>query len=100
MLVIKSKEQLKKAMELSREHNDKTLQSCLYRLMSFYCWEGVEKVVLYKDWCEHSFTFTAYNEDGTVAINGGLIFHGFPDSGYRESGSVCIEPTYGWQIHT
>ena len=100
MLVIKCKEKFKKAMELSREHDDKTFANCMCRLLSFYCWKDVEKVVLYNDYYEHSFTFTVYNEDGSISINGGVIFHGFPEQGYRESGSVCIEPTYGWQIHT
>ena len=100
MLEIKCKEKFKKAVELSRENNDKTLRDCLYRLLTFYCWEGAEKVVLYSDFCEHSFTFRVFNEDGTTTINGGVIFHGFPNIGYRENGSVSIEPTYGWQIHT
>ncbi len=100
MFEVRCKEKLRKAMELSREHDDKTLRDCIYRLVSFCFWKDAEKVVLYSDYYEHSFTFTVFNEDGSVAINGGVIFHGFPEQGYRESGSVCIEPTYGWQIHT
>lgn len=44
-----------------------------------------------------------YFEDiykGIVRYNGGLVFHGWPDTGYMQNGSVQLDPCYGWSKHT
>lgn len=60
--------------------------------------------VLSKDFSKHSFEFVIRKKDsGATWFNGGLIFHGSHDNG-GDGGAptfaVCLEPTYGWSIHT
>lgn len=50
---------------------------------------------------------SSYNEfgfceylNGTPRINGGIVFHGWPETGYKTNGSVQISPSYGWSKHT
>lgn len=100
MIKIHCKEKWCAAMQLSRENYDKTFSECVMRLMRFYAWNGVSEVNVYSDFCEHSFTFSVKRDDGTLVLNGGMIFHGFPGEGYKQNGSVQLAPAYGWQIHT
>ena len=100
MFEILCKERFKEAMELSREHRDQTFSNCMMRLLSYLTWNNADKVRLTRDWDEHCFNFAVLRADGSVMLNGGVIFHGFPESGYKQNGSVQIDPSYGWQIHT
>lgn len=100
MLKIHCREKWCKAFRASRENYDKTFGECVMRLFGFYAWDGVKEVNIYSDRCEHSFYFEVCREDGRVSINGGMIFHGFPDEGYRQNGSVQLSRSYGWSIHT
>lgn len=47
----------------------------------------------------HEFSFCEGGIEGN-GICGGIVFHGAPDEGYKENGSVQIEPCYGWSSHT
>lgn len=47
----------------------------------------------------NEFTFCEYL-NGTPRINGGIIFHGWPETGYKTNGSVQLSPSYGWATHT
>ncbi len=47
------------------------------------------------DFAQYSFFFR--RKDG---FHGGLIFHGIPDTGYQGGGSVQLNPSYGWAVHT
>ena len=100
MFEIICKERFKEAMKLSREHRDQTFGNCMMRLLSFLTWDNADKVRLTREWGEHCFYFEVYRADGSVMLNGGVIFHGFPESGYKQNGSAQIDPSYGWQIHT
>lgn len=96
---------LQEVLEYAKSKNDESLQKCLDRLV------GVEKVqnvetYIFPDWAEKSFGFVRYITGAKIGDrdnfrgNGGIIFHGHPDSGYAVNGSVQMEPGYGWQIHT
>lgn len=100
MIKIHCKEKWCAAMRAAREHYDKTFSECVMRLMGFYAWEDVAEVNVYSDFGEHCFYFTVKRENGSVSMNGGMIFHGFPGEGYKQNGSVQLSPAYGWQIHT
>lgn len=100
MFEITCKERFEAAMELSREHRDNTFSNCIMRLLSYMTWDDAEMVRLSRDWGEHCFNFGVYRADGSLILNGGVIFHGFPESGYQQNGSVQLCPSYGWQIHT
>lgn len=77
-----------------------SLEHVAARLMGFLCWVGADKVVVSPDFCAHCFLFKVYSEDDSCIMNGGIIFHGLPDTGYQQNGSVQLTPSYGWQIHT
>lgn len=47
----------------------------------------------------NEFTFCEYLNE-TPRINGGIVFHGWPETGYKTNGSVQISPSYGWSKHT
>ena len=47
----------------------------------------------------NEFTFCEYT-NGKQGLVGGIIFHGWPETGYMVNGSYQIEPTYGWSSHT
>ncbi len=101
MLEIRCKEYLRNAFDLAYEHNDKTLERCVMRLVKYSIQPWCERVMLRKDsFGDNCFYFECYDENGNCGLNGGIIFHGFPESGYRQNGSVQIDPSYGWQIHT
>lgn len=38
--------------------------------------------------------------NGKQGLVGGIIFHGWKETGYKENYSVQLMPAYGWQIHT
>lgn len=38
--------------------------------------------------------------NGKVGLVGGLVFHGWPDTGYKENYAVQLTPGYGWAKHT
>lgn len=71
-------------------------------------WEGYpdgdfsepDQVEIGMDWDDKCFSFAVRRADGSYGICGGIIFHGAPDLGYLENGSVQLSPSYGWQIHT
>lgn len=52
-------------------------------------------------WHEHwnEFGFCEMYE-GVAHISGGIVFHGWPETGYQENYSVQLTPSYGWQTHT
>lgn len=100
MFEMTCKKEFKEAIELSREHCDLTFGKCMQQLLSYLTWDNADKVRLSRDWDEYCFNFAVLRADDSVMLNGGVIFHGFPEIGYKQNGSVQIDPSYGWQIHT
>ena len=47
----------------------------------------------------NEFIFCEYT-NGKQGLVGGIIFHGWPETGYMINDSFQIEPTYGWSSHT
>ncbi len=47
----------------------------------------------------NEFTFCEYL-NGNTRINGGIVFHGWPETGYKINGAVQLSPSYGWATHT
>lgn len=62
--------------------------------------EITKEIYIGTDFEEKSFTFSLRTKSGEYDICGGIIYHGCPEDGYCENGSVQLEPSYGWQIHT
>lgn len=84
----------------AQQHGDNSLLECLRRLRRYRKVSDYDEIVIYRDYEDRSFQWCHKSRGGNVEINGGLIFHGYPSEGYRENGSVQLEPQYGWSIHT
>lgn len=93
---------LSKVKELIREceaHNDTSLIDILRR---FHSWGRTAKdqyvQVSYNPYY-NEFIFCQYT-NGEQGIVGGIVFHGWPETGYQENFSVQLTPSYGWSSHT
>lgn len=85
--------------EEKRVAKDRTIDAMLERLSKWNC----EKIIIGRDYDELSFTFQCIETDGSLGINGGIIFHGARDgygSGNGPTYSVTLNPTDGYEIHT
>jgi hypothetical protein len=95
---------LQEQLEFAKTINDESLQHCLDNLKQVE--ENMQERIpgleteIYPDWAKRSFAFCRKSPKGEFCGNGGIIYHGSPNEGYQEGGSVQIQPSYGWQIHT
>ena len=82
-----------------KAHNDTSLLTIFRR---FHRYRKVAKnhyvSVLY-DPDYNEFTFSEI-VNGQRRLVGGIIFHGWPETGYQEAFSVQLTPSYGWHMHT
>lgn len=51
------------------------------------------------DESDNCFYFEEFH-GGLRYMNGGIIFHGDPETGYIKNNSVQLTPSYGWHLHT
>ena len=89
----------KEQLEYAEKHNDKSLSNCMERLTHRIKMSSDHIVRISQDYQERSFLFCHYY-GGQPHDNGGIIFHGYPDEGYRVANSVQLSPSYGWSTHT
>lgn len=80
--------------------HSESLYNVAERCFNWLSLDDIDRVVIGTDFCKHCFSFAIYRIDGSLYMNGGIIFHGLPATGYQENGSVSANPSYGWQIHT
>ncbi len=100
-----TRKRLSQCLQLEREHDDKSLHNAIHKLLD---WElnAIERgedmeVRISNDFCENCFLFSeVYKDEPSRGISGGIIFHGYPDEGYKVNGSIQIDPAYGWHTHT
>ena len=68
---------LKEQLQFADSIGDKTLRNCLHRFQKWYKLNSTCRIVLYRDFCEHSFTFALLIGDGDkwkCVMNGGVIY--------------------------
>lgn len=82
------------------QHNDNSLMDCLKRFRNYMKKTKGHKIVICRDFSDRSFTFYEDFGNDHYGMNGGIIFHGYPEEGYKENCSVQLTPSYGWSIHT
>ena len=82
------------------QHNDNSLLDCLRRFRSYMKRGAAHKIMIGRDFTDRSFVFHEDYGNGRYGLNGGIIFHGYPDEGYKENCSVQLNPSFGWSIHT
>lgn len=82
-----------------RSHNDDSLLKCMKRFHNYRQQAKDHKVSIWYNERYNGFSF-AVMVNGECQMNGGIIFHGWPESGYQQNNSVQLSPQYGWASHT
>lgn len=93
---------LSKVKELIHEceaHNDKSLIEIFRRFHNYRRVAKDQYIQISYNPGYNEFTFCEYT-NGNEGLVGGIIFHGWPETGYMVNGSYQMEPTYGWSSHT
>lgn len=94
-----SLESLKELIDECWKHGNNSLLSCLKRFHNYRRVAADQYItVSYNPGC-NEFTFCE-TINGKVGLAGGIVFHGWPESGYQSNNSVQLTPQYGWAIHT
>lgn len=91
--------ELKAMVAECRAHGNDSLMGCLMRFHQYtrVAANQYVEVIYNKPWNE--FVFCQYI-NGKQGLVGGIIFHGWPETGYQTNGSVQIDPHFGWSTHT
>lgn len=85
-------------------HPYDSFRDCIFRILSFELNSKSQNeenyYVIGSEYGQHCLSFGEHRADGRPGLCGGIIFHGFPNIGYMENGSVQLEGFYGWSTHT
>lgn len=89
---------LDQAIQHAKVTGDSSLKDCLERLES---WEKDGRTTtLYDDSSPLSFYFEVRRDDGSLWMNGGVLYHGNPDESFAVIIDSFDKPFIGWRIHT
>jgi hypothetical protein len=91
---------LKEMFAEDDKHDCNSLRNCLNRLQHYAKQSSDHTIeVYYLGDKEHEFAFqeTIHGEN---RLYGHIVFHGYPETGYKCNHSVQISPEYGWASHT
>lgn len=90
---------LKELFAEGQAHSDNSLRECLKQFHHYRRVSSDQHVKVYYNEKYNEFSFGEY-VDGKCRLCGGIIFHGWPETGYQSNNSVQIDPRYGWSSHT
>lgn len=82
-----------------RNHGNDSLMGCLMRFHQYARVAADQYVEVSYNNSYNEFGFCHYI-NGRPNTAGGIIFHGWPETGYQTNGSVQLDPHYGWSTHT
>lgn len=90
---------VKEKIRECERHGNTSLRDCLRRFQNYSrdADDQFIEVSFIPSWNE--FTFVEVT-DGQFGLNGAIVFHGWPETGYQENFSHQIEKRYGWSTHT
>lgn len=91
--------ELKELIQDCRNHDNDSLLSCMKRFHNFARISSDQRIEIYYNKAWNEFTFCEYVGDKQRLV-GGIIFHGWPETGYKQNGACQIDPHYGWSSHT
>jgi len=91
--------QFKDLIRDCEKHNNTSLVDIFYRFRNYYRYATDQYIQISYNPGYNEFGFCQYT-NGKPGLVGGIIFHGWPESGYQSNGSVQIESRYGWASHT
>lgn len=82
-----------------RNHNDDSLMRIFKQFKRRRAVADDHKIIINYHQCDNEFIYQEYYNGETHMI-GGIVFHGWPETGYMTNGSVQLTPEYGWASHT
>ncbi len=95
---------LNKEFNQYEPHPYNSFQDCIMRILMFELNSQTQDednyYVIGSEYGEHCLSFGEHRADGRQGLCGGIIFHGFPETGYKQNGSVQLTAGYGWSTHT
>lgn len=90
---------LKELIQDCRNHGNDSLMECLKRFRRYRRTAKNQQIVVRYNGYRHEFSFCEFIND-VPQFCGGIVFHGWPETGYQINNSVQLTPQYGWAIHT
>lgn len=93
---------LSKIKELIREceaHNDDSLIKIFRRFHNYRRIAKDQYIQISYNSKYNEFVFCEYT-NGKKGLVGGIIFHGWPETGYQQNYAMQLTPSYGWSSHT
>lgn len=90
---------LKTLVQDCRNHGNDSLMNCLRRFKNYRQIAKNHKISVRYSERYNEFSFCELVND-QQKLCGGIVFHGWPETGYQTNGSVQIQPQYGWSLHT
>lgn len=90
---------VKEQLAYAEQHDDNSLKNIFESFKKRPRCNDSHEITVSRDFAERSFIFTEFI-GGKHKLSGGIIFHGYPDEGYKENYSVQLSQTFGWSIHT
>ena len=94
-----SLERLKELIQDCRNHGNDSLMSCLKRFRIYSQIAKNHKIAVWYNESSNEFSFCEY-VNGKARLRGGIVFHGWSETGYKTNNSIQLEPEYGWHLHT
>lgn len=92
-------DRLKKLVRDCEAHGDTSLMDILKRFHSYRQTAADHFIRINYDQRYNEFGFCEY-VNRKPRLNGGIIFHGWPETGYKTNNSFQLTPKYGWALHT
>lgn len=82
-----------------RNHGNDSLMECLKYFHNYRQSAKNHKIIV--KWSSFNKQFYFHEViNGRKRMCGGIVFHGWPETGYQINNSVQLIPQYGWVIHT
>ena len=90
---------LKELIADCRKHGDNSLADIFHRFRHYRRTAENQYIHISYNSYYNEFSFCQYT-NWQQGLTGGIIFHGWPESGYRSNYAVQLVPKYGWATHT
>lgn len=92
-------EKLKELIADCRKHDDSSLTDIFRGFRNYRRSAANQFIEINYNSRYNEFAICQFTND-EPGLAGGIIFHGWPESGYKTNGSVQLNPRYGWAMHT
>lgn len=91
--------ELRKLIQDCDNHGDDSLLSIFKRFKQRRAVAEDHKIIIGYNPYANEFSYKEYY-NGDTRLVGGIVFHGWPETGYQQNGSVQLVPQYGWASHS